>query len=264
MIADGHVLDAAAGFITGTLAGFLGIGGGFVIVPYLLWTQPGTGNLGNAIGAAVLCVLPICFVSSRAHLPTASRDSVLLAEICRTRYYAAGAAFVGSAIAMVIPDRIGSAVFGLLVALSAWGTWTGNLGVIVTKLIPWKRRQIPKLNAGVVAGMGGGLVGGGGAFLTVPYLRFARHFDIKQAISGSAVMTLYIMGGASVTALLHSSVTPESVDAVQIGVIAATGACGVLAGVALSRRVSPEILKRAFALYMAILAAKMLLRAAMA
>lgn len=258
----GHLLDAAVGLVTGALAGLLGIGGGFVIVPYLLWTQTGAGNLGNAIGAAVLCVLPICFVSSRAHLPVARRDSVLLAEIYRTRYYAAGAALIGSAVAMLIPDRVGSAIFGLLVALSAWGSWTGNLGYVVTKLIPWKRRQLPKLNAGIVAGMGGGLVGGGGAFLTVPYLRFARHFDIKQAISGSAVMTLYIMGGASITALMRSSLTPDSVDVVQVVVIAIAGACGVLGGVALARRVSPAILKKAFALYMALLAAKMLLRAA--
>lgn len=258
----GFILDIVAGLITGVLAGFLGIGGGFIVVPYLLWTQPGVGSLANAIAAGVLCVLPVCLVSSLTHLPHARTNPLLFEEIKRTRVHAACAALIGSGIAMWIPDRLGAAVFGCLVAFSAWSSWTGGLGRVVTALIPWKRAHLPYINAGMITGAGGGLVGGGGAFLTVPYLRFAKNFDMKQAVTGSAVLTLYIMGGASITAMLRSSLTPGSVDPVQIVTIAATGMLGVVAGTTLSQKVSPTTLKRAFSLYMFLLAGKMLFRAA--
>ena len=61
-----------AGLLAGFLAGLLGIGGGFIVVPVLIFVLPGAGfseaHLAHvAIGTSLLCICITSLASTRAH-----------------------------------------------------------------------------------------------------------------------------------------------------------------------------------------------------
>ncbi len=66
------VIFIIAGCVAGFLAGLLGIGGGFVVVPVLIWALPLVGIDSSlvahfAIGTSLLCICITSLFSSRAH-----------------------------------------------------------------------------------------------------------------------------------------------------------------------------------------------------
>ncbi len=256
-----HVLDLGIGFLAGCLSGLLGVGGGFVVVPYLLSTQADGGSVANAIAAGVLCVLPVCVYSATLHGRRTQADAMLASIITDTRIYALGAAVVGSCIAMIVPDRVTAAVFAVLVAFSAWATLTGGSGRLVNRAVPLKRRLLPGINPGFFMGLGGGLIGAGGGYLTVPYLQCVRRVPIHDAISVSAVMTLYIIGGACVTAVIRAMVSVQVINWTQVVSVASAGLVGVAVGTRFGQRLSTAALKRIFAYYLVALALRMAARA---
>ena len=256
-----HLFDVAAGFLAGCLSGLLGVGGGFVLVPYLLATQDDAGSVANAIAAGVLCVLPACAFSATLHARRTQTNAMLTSIIASTRLYALFAAIVGSCIAMIVPDRAIAALFAMLVAFSAWSTLSGGSGQLVARAVPLKRRLLPGVNSGLFLGLGGGLIGAGGGYLTVPYLQCVRRVPIHDAISVSAVMTLYIIGGACITAALRAMVSVQIINWAQVLSIAAAGLVGVAVGTQCGQRLSNSALKRIFAYYLIALALRMTARA---
>lgn len=255
------VLDLVVGFIAGALSGLLGVGGGFVVVPYLLATQTTGSSVANAIAAGVLCVLPICTYSAVLHSRRTRENPLLNDIITQTRIYALAAAVVGSAIAMMVPERLTASLFALLVAFSAWATLSGGSGQLVERAIPFKRRFLPRVNAGVFMGLGGGLIGAGGGYLTVPYVQCVRRMPMHDAISVSAVMTIYIIGGACVTATVRAFASVQTIHWMQVATVATAGLIGVLVGTRYGQKISTLALKRLFAFYLVALSLRMAARA---
>lgn len=265
------LLDATVGAVAGFLAGLLGIGGGFIIVPYLAIRNGVDVPLVTAIASAVLCVLPVCAFSAWSHKAAVGRESQLAALLRSFRLPAALAAATGSLLALALPDGVVAAVFSALVAFSAWSTLSGGAHGLVAHLVPIKRAWLPWLPPAVLIGLGGGVIGAGGGYLTVPYLQSVRLFPTHQAISGSALLTVWTIGGAAVVSLLRAltsalGVAPTSApDAIatasfdwwRIGVLAAFGVLGAYVGARTCERVNARWLKRLFAIYLLVLSAQM-------
>lgn len=119
------VLLALAGFVAGVLGGLLGIGGGILAVPALIYAA-GLGERA-AVATSLAAMVPMSIVSAARHHHYGNlrlKEGVLLGVLG-----IAGAA-VGATIAEVLPESALRAAFGVLMLLVAaqmlHGVWKGR------------------------------------------------------------------------------------------------------------------------------------------
>jgi uncharacterized membrane protein YfcA len=252
---------AMTGLVAGFLAGFLGIGGGLVLVPALSWLfsrDPATA--GMAVQMAVATSLAtMLFTSMSSILSHHKRGAILWSLVRQMVPGLLGGALLGS----VIADRIGSAalgsvfgIFALLVAVQMLrgSTQTGN-------------RPLPGWHSvtgtGFVIGTISSLLGIGGGSMTVPWLLWHGQ-QIRNAVATAAACGYPIaVAGTVGFAVLGESTSAGSLGYVHLPALAGVVVFSVLGaplGVAAVHRSSPLLAKRIFAVFLLIVAVKMLLR----
>jgi uncharacterized membrane protein YfcA len=107
---------AGAGLAIGGLTGFLGVGGGFLVVPMLAFGL--RFPLRRAIGTSLVVVAVVSFVGLAAHLAQGERSldaavTVAMAATCAT------GAIAGMRFAPRLPERVLGRAFAGVVALTA-------------------------------------------------------------------------------------------------------------------------------------------------
>lgn len=108
-------IAAAAGFVVGVLTGFLGVGGGFLIVPAL--TLFGGLRMKAAVGTSLFVIFINCVAGLAGHLRRGGFD---LGAAALVTALAVAGTFAGAALShRVQPDRLraGFAVFVIVVAV---------------------------------------------------------------------------------------------------------------------------------------------------
>jgi len=176
-------LGAAVGF----LAGLLGIGGGMTIVPVLVaaFTSesfPLQHVVPMAIGTAMATIVFTSLSSARAHHAAGAVDWRIV------RAMAPGlvvGSLVGPQVAAAVPWRLMAAIFALF-------TWFTALRMMrPAAAAPMAARKLPGTAAlfGVGTGIGvlSGMLGAGGAFLTVPFMTRCN-VPIHAAVATSAAL----------------------------------------------------------------------------
>ena len=252
----------AIGALVGVFAGMLGIGGGAIMVPLLVWLfeaqgLPKTHILHLAVGTAMATILFTSVSSVRAH---ASRGSIRW-DIARnmTPGILAGG-LVGSWIASFIPTVAFAAIFTVVIYIAATN--------LLLDRRPKPTRQPPGFVGMSVAGF---LVSAlsafaavGGAFMTVPFMLWCN-VPVLQAIGTAAAIGFPIALSATVgfvaTGLQQTGLPPYSVGYVFLPALAGIVAASVLTaplGAALAHRLPAVWLKRIFALLFYAIATKML------
>lgn len=254
------LIGAAAGY----LAGFLGIGGGLVIVPALTWLflqLPQTSE--NAIHFAVATSLATMLVTSLSSiLAHHRRGAILWPEVRRLLggllLGAAGGAVIASALApsgLTLVFAVFALLAGLQLLLSPAVRGEKPLpGTAATSLV------------GLIIGTISSLVGIGGGSMTGPWLMWhgiraqtavatAAACGYPIAIAGS--FTFIVLGGQggageSVLGYVHGPA--------WLGV-SVTGALFAPLGVATVHRLSPVLVKRLFGLVLLLIALRFGLRA---
>jgi len=167
------------GVTAGTLAGLLGVGGGIIIVPSLVWifhTQlPASSLMHIAIGTSLATMAITSISSIIAHH---QRGAVLWSIVWQLSPGIIVGAFVGAIIADALPTEILRKIFAIFILLAS-----AQLGL----LPPAPHRQLPgSLSlAGTVIGQISALVGIGGGSLTVPFLVWFN-IPIRNAVATSA------------------------------------------------------------------------------
>jgi uncharacterized membrane protein YfcA len=252
----------AIGALVGVLAGMLGIGGGAIMVPLLVWLFEAQGLpkahiLHLAVGTAMATILFTSVSSVRAH---AARGAIRwdIARNMTPGILAGGLA--GSWIASFIPTAAFAAIF------------TGVIYIAATQLLlgrpPKPGRQPPGLGGMFVAGF---LVSAlsafaavGGAFMTVPFMLWCN-VPILQAIGTAAVIGFPIAlsgtAGFVATGLREAHLPPYSFGFVFLPALAGIVAASMLTaplGAALAHRLPAVWLKRIFALLFYAIATRML------
>jgi len=212
----------ALGAFVGFLAGLLGIGGGFTIVPVLIevFAHEGFARehlLPMAIGTSAATIVFTAMSSARAHH---ARGAVHWPVVRAMAPGLVVGSLIGPQIASALPAPVMAGMFGAFI-------WFAALRMIRNRP-PKALRELPGKPTlfGVGAGIGliSGMVGTGGAFIAVPFLTRCN-VKLHAAVATSAAIGVPIALSATLgyvlAGLRKSGLPPHSVGYVYLPAVAA-------------------------------------------
>lgn len=251
------------GLAVGFFAGLLGIGGGMVMVPMLVFVFNAQGlssenMLHLAIGTALASVAFTSLSSMRAHHAHGAVDW----PIARAMSPGILTGSLGAAlIAGFIPTRPLAALFSALMLYAATQ--------MLFTLRPKRARSLPGpagvFAAGAFIGAVSSLLAAGGAFLTIPFLAWCG-VPLRRAIGTAAANGFPIAVAGSLGYILHGlrvpNLPPASLGFVYLpalGLVVLTSMLAAPYGARLAHRLPVKRLRVVFAVVLFGLALRMLL-----
>ena len=254
----------AVSAVAGLLAGLLGIGGGLILVPIVLWVLhlQGVEDLYAqhiAVGTSFLVMVCTSFSSARAqHKKGAVRWDIVRRIVPGLLIGVA----LGSLLARWIPGRHLQLVFILFAAVAGVQT--------LLQLKPKAARQLPGpagiSGAGGVIGLLSSWIGIGGGALSMPFMLYCN-VPVREVVGTSAALGWPIAVTGAVTYLVSGWMVadlPGGMVGFTYPLLAALMAVGTVTmapqGVKLSHKLPPERLKQLLGILLLILSANMLYR----
>lgn len=255
----------ALGAFVGFLAGLLGIGGGFTIVPVLMevFAREAIGTahlLPLAIGTSSATIVFTAFASTRAHH---RRGAVAWPVVWAMAPGLVVGALIGPQIASALPMRVMAALFGSFTWLAAYR--------MIRNRAPRTTRELPGTVAlfgvSAVIGMLAGMVGTGAAFMAVPFM--ARcNIKLHTAVATSAAIGWPVAVAATIgfvfAGLQQDELPPWSIGYVYLPALAGIAAASILVaplGARVAHSWPVARLRRVFAAMLFVLGAYMWYRA---
>ena len=251
------------GAIAGIIAGLLGLGGGIIIVPALFFLFLKQGLTAEilmhmAVATSLATIVFTSLSSAWAH----HRHGAVHWQV--VRQFTPGIV-VGCILGALAADqlksdylRIAFGVFEILVAIQIGF----NLKPAGTRSLPG---QIPMLFSGGVIGTLSTILGIGGGTLTVPFLLWCNE-NIRNAVATSSACGLPI-AVAGTAAMILTGWSNTHLPAGSTGYVYWPAAIGVLVasmltaplGAMLAHKLPVNVLKRIFAIFIAIIGIRMLI-----
>ena len=265
---------ALVGMLAGVLAGMLGIGGGLVIVPALVWIY-------TAQGYAPALVMQLAVATSLA--------SILFTGLSSVRAHHARGAVRWDLVGMLAPALMVGAYAGSHVADAVGGEWLKRLfgifaaliglqmllvraatqveaALVADELAPSRLRRFGNVVAGLAIGIASALFGIGGGSLVVPYLN-ATGVRMQHAVATSSAcgVPIAIAGAAGfVVAGWHNPQLPAgAIGYVHLPTLAALAIASMpmaRVGAGLAHRLPAAALQRVFAVVLMLVAVDFLVR----
>jgi hypothetical protein len=250
------------GVIAGLVGGLLGLGGGILIVPALLFLfmwqgMPADILMHLAVATSLFTIVFTSISSSYAHH---KHQAVLWSQVfLLTPGIIVGAVF-GAFIADYISSDILRRLFGIFEILVAC-----QIGFSVK---PSAQRSLPGRNGMLIAGGGIGtlstILGIGGGTLTVPFLIWC-HVDVRKAVASSSACGFPI-ALAGTLAMIFTGLDSTSLPENTIGYVYWPAAILILitsvlfapVGAKLAHSIPVDALKRVFAIVLACVGLRML------
>ncbi len=259
------LLFVALGLATGVAAGLFGIGGGILLVPGLtlifgmLGLAPGLG-VHMAVATSLATVLFTSASSVYAHdRRGAVRWSV---AVLVTPGLLVGSWF-GPRLAASLSGGVLSGIFAVFVFLSALHLLYAPEPHIARDLPGWRGMSV----FGVLLGTFSGVIGGGGAFLSIPFM-IACNVPIHTAVATAAAFGFPIAFAGTLSNVYHgwglAELPASSLGYVYAPALVAVGLASVLAaplGVRLAHGLDVAALRRLLAYFLMALGAYMFWRA---
>ena len=253
----------ALGAVAGTLAGLLGVGGGIVIVPGLALllgdgTVPADRLMQFAVGTSLASIVVTALSSIRAHH---RRGAVSWPIVARLTPGIVAGAIAGAVIADRLPTRALAIVFGVFLLLVA-----ARLAIPGQ---PAPQRRLPGGASLAGYGTGGGtlsaLLGIGGGTMTVPLLTW-HNIDVRAAVGTAAACGLPIALAGTLGFVVTGWGTP-GLPAGATGYVywpallalAPASVAFAPLGARLAHSVPRAVLRRGFAVFVAVVGVRMLL-----
>ncbi len=251
------LIGASAGF----LAGYLGIGGGIILVPALAWlfsSSPETSRF--ALHLAIATSLASMLVTSLSSVLAHHRRRAILWPL--TLRLAPGL-MLGSMLGAVIADQVNGRVLSIIIgifALMVGGHLLAGKAADAARTLPGRAAHAA---LGVLFGTISALVGIGGGSLTVPW--FLRHGILPQNAVATAAACGYpiaIAGSAAFVALGWQDIpVPDTVGYIHVPAMAGASIFGALAapiGAAAVHRTPAQYVRRVFGVFLMAVAAVLL------
>jgi uncharacterized protein len=245
------------GAYVGFLAGLLGIGGGFTIVPVLMevfarYHVAVADQLPLAIGTSSASIVFTAFASVHAHH---RRGAVLWPIVTAMAPGLVIGSLIGPQIASALPMRVMSAIFGAFTLFTAARmVWRSRAKA--TRELPGKAALF---GAGLLIGLLAGMVGTGGAFLAVPFMTRCN-VKVHTAVATSAAIG-WPVAAASAIGFMYAGwrvadLPPHSIGYVYLPALGGIVVMSMLLaplGARVAHATSVAGLRKAFALMLTLL-----------
>ncbi len=253
---------AGTGLFSGLLAGLLGVGGGIVIVPVLFNVLPLLGihpevQMKLSVATSLATIIPTSIMSARKHYQRGAIDMPLLKSLIPSIIIGV---LVGTAVAIWVRGPVLSAVFATIAVLVAI-----QLGVTGTD---FKLRDAFPTGAtrhalGGAIGAVSAMMGIGGGTVGVPLMNMFGT-PIRSAVATASMFGIIISIPATIGFIWagwgNPLMPPYSlgfVSLVGFALITPSSLVSTPWGVKLAHTIPPLLLKRLFALFLAITAIRM-------
>lgn len=254
----------------GFLAGLFGVGGGFIMVPVLIFTYeylsfPQSVLTHMAIGTSLFVVLFASLSSAYQHSrqKNVDRRAVLILGLS-----SAITAFFTSRIAAGLSGKHLQIAFALIVGVAAFRMLTEPEKMAEKKIdIPSHPNRYSLTGVGLCAGVVSALAGIGGGVFTIPMMYYFLKMPLKIAI-GTSSAAIFITAFFSVIGYITSGIgRPGLADwslgfvDLQRGIALAIGTVFLAkAGARASFRMNPHRLRKLFALFVILIAIYIILK----
>jgi uncharacterized membrane protein YfcA len=247
-----------AGLVTGIVLGIFGSGGSIVTTPallYLLHVEP-----KSAIAMSLGIVAVTATITALQHWRAGNVNMKVTAVF---GLFGVVGTYAGARLGVITPVVIQLTLFALVMYAAAWKMLkpsrphrsVGAAAVEVAEVCTSGKCMTHIALHGVVVGVLTGLVGVGGGFLIVPALVLLSGLPMKQAIGTSlAIVSLKSVAGFAG----YAGEVP--IDYSLMGIFTAVAVAGSVAGTRLAHHLSPEMLKKAFAVFLFFVASYILLK----
>ena len=267
------------GFAIGIISGMFGIGGGFILTPFLIFLGI---PAGTAVGTGACQVAASSVSGAIGHLQRGNVDA-------RMGMYLIGGGLVGAVLGVELQQKLKA--IGQLDLFTTL-TYVVMLGIIGSLMLiesvrtirrtaaggspsrrragqhsfvqrlPFKRRfrvsklyisTIPPVAIGVLVGWLTAIMGVGGGFLLVPALIYVLRVPTRVALGTSSFQIIFV----TVFATLLQVVRNQSVDILLAAPLIAGGVVGAQIGVGLGEQLKAEQLRAALAFLVLAVAVRM-------
>lgn len=173
------------GLCTGYLAGLLGIGGGMIMVPFMMMILAAKGfpEVHLVKMAVATSLATICFTSLSSVRAHHQRGAVLWPVVMSLAPGLVVGSLAGAHIAVALPTQFLTVLFALFVAFSATQMFL-NRKPRPTRVLPG---SLGMLGVGGLIGGLSSMVGAGGAFISVPFMTWSN-VSIHKAVATSAAL----------------------------------------------------------------------------
>jgi uncharacterized membrane protein YfcA len=254
---------AATGLVSGTLAGLSGVGGGIVIVPVLfnvlsLLGIPEAVQMKLAVGTSLATIIPTSIQSARKHFAKGTMDVALLRSLAPS--IAAGV-LLGTVLAIWLKGDALTLVFAVVAVAVAVNMATTDAEWRIRESFP---TGAPRHGIGGFIGTVSAMMGIGGGTVGVPILS-AFGAPMRAAVATASAFGIIIAVPATIGFVWagwgNALLPPFSVGYVNLigfALIVPTSMLAAPWGVKLAHSISPLLLKRLFAVFLAVTSARMI------
>jgi uncharacterized membrane protein YfcA len=257
------IIYIVLGSVAGFLAGLLGIGGGLVMSPVLLWLLLSkdvaqTIAIKMAIGTSLAAIIPSAMASGYAHN---KREAVVWSKIKQFWLVLALGTFIGAFVAHELKSALLQTFLGSFALFAAW------------RLI--SKKQISNLSISVglqklltaMIGLLSGIFGIGGGTFMVPFLN-ALKIDFHKAIGTSAALG-FIIAVTGTLGYIYFGLQEPNLPPLSLGYVFVEALPGMAVGsvvmtqfgVRCAHALPVKLLKQIFALVLVVIGVKLLITA---
>jgi len=240
-----YLLDLALGIGIGTIAGILGVGGGFLIVPTLvLLGEP----IHLAIGTSLACIVLSALSASLTHI---KRGAVLYRVVILKEAFSIPSAILGAYLSSKLPGKELRLIFAVLLLYLAYTMARGSKSAQV-RSNTIRYSLVPVV--GIISGFVSGLLGISGGVLNVPLFHVLIGIPMRYAVGTSSLSLFFTALAGAIEHYRLGQVDVHSALLLAPGLI-----IGGRIGALTAHRVHPSLLRKAFAGVLLLVAIKMLL-----
>ncbi|WP_073580327.1 sulfite exporter TauE/SafE family protein [Vibrio quintilis] len=252
------------GSIVGVLAGLLGIGGGLIVVPALLYLLPHAGIPdGLAMQIALATSLSTIILTSGSSALNHLRFGNI--DIFAIKWLVPGVVcggFIGATLAEMIPAEYLPKVFGIIVLILSVQMFR-SIRIQTFKPMPG---PVMTSLSGILIGVIASLAGIGGGALSVPFLN--RHgVEMRKSVGSSSVCGCIIAVSGMLGFILHgvtvSDLPPYSLGYVYLPALLFISCTSIILtkfGAKLATELPTPILKKIFSVFLMFVSVHMLTR----